>query len=70
MPAWAQTLGDFLPFKWTFGFPIESLVGDMSTPELLLGLGVQGAWIVGMFLLPSGSAFRLAVLKHFAAVGG
>jgi ABC-2 type transport system permease protein len=68
MPEWAQTLANFLPFKWTFGFPIESLVGDMSTQALLLGLAVQGAWIVGMFLAFR-FAFRFAV-RHYAAVGG
>ena len=30
MPDWAQQLADVLPFKWTFGFPIEALVGDLS----------------------------------------
>jgi ABC-2 type transport system permease protein len=68
MPEWVQTLADFLPFKWTFGFPIESLVGDMSTSELLLGLCVQALWIgIGLVL------FRItwrAAVKHFSAVGG
>ena len=27
MPHWTQTLANFLPFKWTFDFPIEALVG-------------------------------------------
>ena len=31
MPDWAQTLADWLPFKWTFDFPIELLVGHLST---------------------------------------
>jgi ABC-2 type transport system permease protein len=63
-----QTLADFLPFKWTFGFPIESLVGDMSTRSLLLGLGAQALWIAGTFSLFR-FAFRYAV-RHFSAVGG
>jgi ABC-2 type transport system permease protein len=68
MPEWVQTLADFLPFKWTFGFPIESLVGDMSTSELLLGLCVQVLWI-GIGLLLFKIAWRSAV-RHFSAVGG
>ena len=28
MPDWAQDLARFLPFQWTFGFPITALVGD------------------------------------------
>jgi ABC-2 type transport system permease protein len=68
MPHWVQTLANFLPFKWTFGFPIESLVGHMSTQALLVGLGVQMLWIGGMFLVFR-YAFRFAV-RHYAAVGG
>jgi viologen exporter family transport system permease protein len=68
MPGWVQTLANFLPFKWTFGFPIEALVGSMSTEALLLGLGAQMLWIVGMFLVFR-YTFRIAV-RHYAAVGG
>jgi ABC-2 type transport system permease protein len=68
MPGWVQTLANFLPFKWTFGFPIESLVGDMSTQSLLVGLGVQALWIVGGFVVFR-FAFRHAI-RHFSAVGG
>jgi ABC-2 type transport system permease protein len=68
MPDWVQTLANFLPFKWTFGFPIESLVGDMSNEALLLGLGAQMLWIVGMFLVFR-FAFRFAV-RHYSAVSG
>jgi ABC-2 type transport system permease protein len=68
MPGWVQTLANFLPFKWTFGFPIESLVGHMSTRSLLLGLGAHALWVViGLAL------FRVAwsaAIKHFSAVGG
>ena len=28
MPDWAQDIAAFLPFQWSFYFPIESLVGD------------------------------------------
>ena len=48
MPQWAQTLANFFPMKWTFWFPIESLVGDMSPQRLFLGLAVQGLWIAGL----------------------
>jgi ABC-2 type transport system permease protein len=67
MPGWVQTLADFLPFKWTFGFPIESLVGHMSTRSLLLGLAAQALWIgIGLLL------FRVAwsaAIKRFSSVG-
>src|SRR3954451_1632748 len=46
MPDWVQRLADVLPFQWTFGFPIEALVGNLSTEELLGGLAMQLLWIV------------------------
>jgi ABC-2 type transport system permease protein len=68
MPGWVQTLADFLPFKWTWGFPIESLAGDLSTRSLLLGLGAQLLWLAIGYALFS-VAWRAAV-RHYSAVGG
>ena len=67
MPHWTQTLADWLPFKWTFYFPIEALVGNMSNGTLLQGLGYQVLWclICGGVVM---AAWRLA-LKHYSAVG-
>jgi ABC-2 type transport system permease protein len=45
MPDWVQSLANWFPFKWTFYFPIESLVGDLSNSDLLKGLGAQLVWI-------------------------
>jgi ABC-2 type transport system permease protein len=67
MPGWVQTLANFLPFKWTFGFPIESLVGDLSTQSLLLGLAAQALWI-GIGLLLFKVAWSAAI-KRFVSVG-
>jgi ABC-2 type transport system permease protein len=68
MPSWVQTLANFLPFKWTFGYPIEALVGHMSTGSLLLGLGVQVLWIgIGYVLFKFAWT---AAIKRFSAVGG
>jgi ABC-2 type transport system permease protein len=68
MPSWAQQLASVLPFKWTFGFPIESLVGDLSEAELVAGLAAQLGWIVGLAL-----AVRIGwgfAVKRFSSVGG
>jgi ABC-2 type transport system permease protein len=68
MPDWAQNLANFLPFKWTFGFPIEALVGNMSDADLLLGLAAQLFWIVfGALLLRI--VWRFAI-RRYSAVGG
>ena len=46
MPDWVQAIANVLPFQWTFGFPIEALVGNLSTEALLGGLAMQVLWIV------------------------
>jgi ABC-2 type transport system permease protein len=67
MPGWAQTLSAWLPFKWTFYFPIEALVGSLSAASLLRGLGMQLVWTaLGGALV--WVCFRASV-KHYTAVG-
>jgi ABC-2 type transport system permease protein len=67
MPGWAETLAGVLPFKWTFGFPIEALVGNLSAASLVGGLAMQALWIVvGSALVAV--AFRASV-RHYSAVG-
>lgn len=68
MPGWVQTLAAVLPFQWTFGFPIEALVGDLSPGQLIGGLGMQLLWIaIGTLVLRR--AFAVAV-RRYSAVGG
>jgi ABC-2 type transport system permease protein len=67
MPNWAESLANWLPFKWTFYFPIEVLVGNMSTAALFGGLGMQVLWSTiggaAVFVCWRASA------KHYTAVG-
>jgi ABC-2 type transport system permease protein len=67
MPHWVQTVANFLPFKWTFGYPIEALVGRLPIGQLVGGLGAQALWFaigLGLVLL----VWRRAVGK-FTSVG-
>jgi ABC-2 type transport system permease protein len=67
MPPWVQTVSNVTPFQWTFGFPIEALVGQLGTRALLLGLATQLLWIgIGAGLLAL--VWRAAV-RRYAAVG-
>jgi ABC-2 type transport system permease protein len=66
MPDWVQTLAWFLPFQWTFFFPIETLVGNYSNAELLRGLGMQLFWILAGIAIFS-LVWRRAV-RHYTAV--
>ena len=68
MPDWAQRLADVLPFKWTFGFPIEALVGRLPESELIGGLAMQVLWIV-IGAIGVRVVWRFAI-RHYGAVGG
>lgn len=68
MPDWARHVAAFLPFQWTFGFPIEALVAHLTTHQLLTGLGMQAFWIA-----LGASVVRLAwpvAVRQYTAVGG
>jgi ABC-2 type transport system permease protein len=67
MPDWVLVIADVLPFQWTFGFPIEALVADLSTNELLYGLGMQVLWTsIGWALAMW--VWRLGI-RRYSAVG-
>jgi ABC-2 type transport system permease protein len=67
MPDWAQTLANFLPFKWAFGFPIEVLLGRWTPQATLAGVGAQVLWcIIG--LLITRLLWRSAT-RRYSAVG-
>ena len=68
MPLWVQQISAYLPFKWTFFFPIDALVGQMTPLQLLGGLGMQALWIAAGVL-----ALKLswnAAVRQYSAVGG
>lgn len=67
MPDWAEDVANVLPFKWSFYFPIQALVGDMPRNELLGGLAIQALWMVvltGLTLF----VWRFAI-RRYSAVG-
>jgi ABC-2 type transport system permease protein len=68
MPDWARTLAGWLPFQWTFGFPIEALVARRPEADLLIGLGMQVVWIA-IWTAVVAVGWRFAV-RRFSAVGG
>lgn len=67
LPAWAATAADWLPFRYTFGYPIEVLAGDLTTGELWGGLAAQAAWVaIGAGLVAV--VWRFGV-RRYSAVG-
>jgi len=67
MPDWAQRLADVLPFKWTFGFPIEALTGHLLESQLLGGLAMQALWIA-LGAIAVRIIWRVAI-RRYSAVG-
>lgn len=67
MPAWAQQLAWYLPFQWTFSFPIEALTGSHTPVQLVSGLGMQALWI-GLGSLLFGLMWRVSI-RRYSAVG-
>jgi len=68
MPAWIEDVAAFLPFKWTFQFPILALAGNLPSRDLFIGLGMQALWVVVSAVLFS-FAWRAAI-RRYTAVGG
>lgn len=67
MPHWVQVVANFLPFQWTFQYPILALIGKLSTQQLLLGLAAQIGWILGGFLVLQ--LVWSACVRQYSAVG-
>jgi ABC-2 type transport system permease protein len=67
MPDWVLRISDVLPFRSTFGFPIEALVADLTGPQLVRGLVTQAVWIVISSLL-AWLVWRRAI-RRYTAVG-
>jgi ABC-2 type transport system permease protein len=67
MPLWVQRVAFFLPFQWTFYFPIQALVGDLPSQQLFIGLGMQLLWIlIGLAAVNIMWHFGI---KRYSAVG-
>ncbi len=67
MPEWVQDIAAWLPFKWAFQFPIETLIGRLSTDQIVAGLGMQVLWtVVGIGVVAM--VWRVGV-RRFASVG-
>lgn len=67
LPDWAQRLANFLPYQWSFGFPIEVAIGRQTWSQAVTGIGIQLCWIVGGWILVM-FLWRRGV-KRYSAVG-
>lgn len=67
LPAWARGLANWLPYQWTFGFPIEVMIGRLTLLQTLAGFGWQLVWIVAGGIVVHW-VWRLG-LRRYSAVG-
>ncbi|MFF5099671.1 MULTISPECIES: ABC-2 family transporter protein [Actinosynnema] len=63
LPQWLRDVAELTPFPWTFGFPVESLLGTLTTDELLHGLVMQLVWIA-VASAAVALVWRRAVRRH------
>lgn len=68
MPGWARAVSWALPFRWTFAFPIEVLIGPTSAGDLAIGLGMQLGWLVVISMLLR-LVWRRGVARYGAVAG-
>jgi ABC-2 type transport system permease protein len=67
MPDWVQRIAFYLPFQWTFFYPINALVGRPTPLELFTGLGMQLLWIlIGLVIVKIVWHFGI---RRFSSVG-
>jgi ABC-2 type transport system permease protein len=67
MPVWVQKIAFYLPFQWTFFFPINALVGQPTPIDLWTGLGMQLFWI--LIGLLSVNLIWYYGIRRFSSVG-
>jgi ABC-2 type transport system permease protein len=68
LPGFIGTLATILPYRYMLGFPVEILMGKLSEPQILCGLGIQLFWAAIAII-----AYRVIWkngVRRFSAVGG
>jgi ABC-2 type transport system permease protein len=67
-PPWVAGIARALPFHYTLGFPVETLIGLNDVPRALTELGYQWMYVGGLFVI-SMLIWR-AGMRRFVAFGG
>jgi len=68
LPGALRALATVLPYRYMLGFPIELLIGRLSTTEIWQGFAWQCAWVIGVVFL-----YKVVWkhgLRHYTSVGG
>lgn len=66
-PEPVRWLASVLPFRWMVAFPVELLLGRVSSGDALIGLGMQALWLVlGLMMM---RRMWQAGTRRYGAVG-
>ncbi len=67
-PAWMRHAADWMPFRYTLAFPVETMLGLDTVGQAARALATQWAWAIGFM----GLALTLwqRGLRRYAAYGG
>lgn len=68
LPGFLQTIADYLPFKYTSYFLINTFLGRASTNEIIFGISMQLAWIMIIAIIVK-QVWKIG-LKRYEAFGG
>jgi ABC-2 type transport system permease protein len=68
MPVWVQDIAVWLPFRWTFQYPIETMIGRLDWSQIVFGLLAQIGWILVLALAIQMIWGR--AIRRYTAVGG
>ncbi len=67
-PRWVEALARALPFRYMLAFPVELVIGLTPRPRALAELGIQWGFVI-VLGLGAQLAWRLG-MRRFSAVGG
>lgn len=67
MPNSLRMAADFLPFRWMIDFPVQALLGRLTTQQILTGMGMQALWLTVQAALVA-ITWRGGI-RRFTAVG-
>lgn len=68
LPGFLGAASVCLPFRYMLGFPVEILAGMLSGSEIITGLIIQAAWLIGAAVLQK--VIFHSGIRRFAAIGG
>ncbi len=51
LPKTLYMISQMLPFSYFIYFPLKIYTGQLSTPDIVQGLGIAAAWVVGLWFI-------------------